>query len=166
MQDWLRSGPEGPTLAPRKTKSARPHDPCQRGVLVDQRILRRTLSGVFESRWSSAAMPKKLDADPVYSEYEELGEDRVQADINARRYNERKTRTAKAWLEKKAQERSDSLTREQIDVARDAASSARVSAEAATASANASEAANNTSRIAILIAGASFLLVVGDLFLW
>lgn len=111
-------------------------------------------------------MPKKLDADPVYSEYEELGEDRVQADINARRYNERKTRTAKAWLEKKAQERSDSLTREQIDVARDAASSARVSAEAATASANASEAANNTSRIAILIAGASFLLVVGDLFLW
>ena len=111
-------------------------------------------------------MPNKPDADPIYGEYEDLGEDQVQAKINARLYNERKTLLAKAWLAKKARERSDNLTREQIDVARDVEGHSRRSADAAERSAKEAKAANTMATIALVIAGASILLVVGDLLFW
>ena len=111
-------------------------------------------------------MPNKPDADPIYGEYEGLGEAKVQANINARIWNKTNMITAKAWLAKIARERSDSLTREQIDVARDVEGHSRRSADAAERSAKEAKAANTMATIALVIAGVSILLVVGDLLFW
>ena len=100
---------------------------------------------------------KKVD---FFAQLDGLGEDQVRESIAAGVYNPTRTRLAEEWLRRKDQERENALTREQMDIARDAAASARIAADSARESVREAKRSNTIARTAIAIAIVSIIIAV------
>ena len=99
------------------------------------------------------------DDDEFDAEFEKTGEDEVHKRlVTGRIYHGNKRLLAKDWLQRKDQERKDSLNSEQIEIARDAAAAAW---EAARAAQNAAK----TAKIAVAIAAIVMIISAIGLFL-
>lgn len=79
-----------------------------------------------------------MNSDPLWTEFSQIGEDRVRQDLAASRYREEKRDSAREWLahlqrtEQRAfQERMEAISREQNQTARSAKNAAWAAATAA-----------------------------------
>ena len=102
-------------------------------------------------------MSPPVDPDEFFAELEEIGEDEVRKRFaTGRIYDHGKSPLVEEWLRRKDQEREDSLNREQIEIAREAATSARDAARAA-------RSAVNTAKIVAIIAAIAIILSIINL---
>ena len=104
---------------------------------------------------------RPLNPDPFFENLEKKGKDQVEVDLAAKRYDERKTRLAELWLERKEREEAEASRSEDAETAKRAANAAERAADAADRAADAAEAANTRATIALIatavIAAASII---------
>ena len=106
-----------------------------------------------------------------WATFEQMGESEVRKRLAENRYGERTRPLVEEWLRRKEQERDDSLKREEMAIAHEAATAARYSADAARDSADHARQANRVSmqankiaKIAIAVAATAAIISIIGIF--
>ncbi len=105
------------------------------------------------------------DQAKFWAKLEEWGEEEVRIFLaTGRMGGGHKHQLAEEWLRQKDQERADAVEREQIEIARDAASSARAAADSARDSVREARRANKIATAAIIMAIVSIIITAIGLY--
>ena len=106
----------------------------------------------------------QLDPVEFYAELEKIGEDEVQTRLAlAHVYGPDKVPLVVVWLRRKDQDRNEASNREQIEIAREAASAASKAARAAESSADSARATAREARKANKIATKAMIIAIGSM---